>query len=151
MTQYNRYAVLPLDEVVEKVFHHWKKKKVRIVVSSGHTVGVSSLRLKSFAEATKSKKGLHCKACGVKASFFAVENFKGVEESSMHLNLYGTKDGADVLFTRDHVKARAKGGNDTLGNSQVLCSPCNGKKGVLGDRTFKSALKKEKQACQSQN
>jgi hypothetical protein len=44
------------------------------------------------------------------------------------MNLYGMKDGNEVLFTHDHILARGLGGADDLTNSQTMCSPCNGNK-----------------------
>ncbi len=68
----------------------------------------------------------------MKAAFFAVENFRGSNQSVPHANLYGVdREGNEVLFTHDHKLARSLGGADNLNNTQVMCSPCNTKKSIV--------------------
>jgi hypothetical protein len=127
MTQrYLRSEVIPISEIIPYVKTHWKEKRVRIQRSSGIWVGVSSRRMRTFARAGLSAKGMKCVCCDLEATFFAVEQSPG--QDSWHLNLYGVRDGEEILFTHDHIKARALGGADDLTNTQIMCSPCNGKK-----------------------
>ena len=127
MTQrYLRSEVIPIAEIVPDVKAHWKEKRARIQRPSGIWVGVSSLRMKTFARAGLSAAGMKCVCCGLEGTFFAVEQSPG--QDSWHLNLYGMRDDEEVLFTHDHIKARALGGADNLSNAQLMCSPCNAQK-----------------------
>jgi hypothetical protein len=88
--------------------------------------------MKTFGRAATSKDGIKCKGCGMKATHFAVEDFRGSNQRVPHANLYGMdRDGTEVLFTHDHKLARALGGDDNLNNTQVMCSPCNTKKSIV--------------------
>lgn len=88
------------------------------------SVSVSGVRLETFAI-----KGTKCVFCGAEASFFAVEKHH-VNDGSYHLNLYGyNQHGKELLFTRDHILAKSKGGPNTLDNMQPACVKCNGNKG----------------------
>jgi 5-methylcytosine-specific restriction endonuclease McrA len=45
-----------------------------------------------------------------------------------HFNLYGKKDDKLILFTRDHILPKSKGGEDSQKNYQTMCEVCNMKK-----------------------
>ena len=146
MTQrYLRSEVVPIDQIVPDVKAHWKEKRARIQRPSGIWVGVSSLRMKTFARAGLSSKGMKCVCCGLEGTFFAVEQSPG--QDAWHLNLYGLRDGEEVLFTHDHKIARALGGADNLSNAQLMCSPCNGQKSKAeGKEVLRLRKLKEKNA-----
>jgi hypothetical protein len=144
MGQYIRHATTTIEEVISKVRFYWGGRRAKAVLESGHEVGVASLRLKTFAVASTSKKGIHCKACGLRAEYFAVESFSGSEIQSYHVNLYAMKDNNEVLFTQDHVLPKSRGGKDNLNNSQVMCQPCNSRKGSRSDRKFKLEMRGSK-------
>ena len=73
-------------------------------------------------------KGCICCKCGLKASYFALEKHK--EQDRYHLNLYGINEqGKEVLFTKDHIIAKSKGGRNVLDNYQTMCIICNEIKG----------------------
>lgn len=134
-----------MEEVVEKILFHWgAPRRTKAILSTGHEVGVVSLRMRTFGRAASSKSGIHCKACGLKATHFAVEGFKGSLLPSEHVNLYGIKDGEEVLFTQDHVLPKSRGGKDNLNNSQVMCQPCNSRKGSRSDKKFKAEMRGER-------
>ncbi len=98
-------------------------------VLNGQSVKVSSLRLQTFAT-----HGTVCHECGFPASFFAIERdlAQAARNGGYHLNLYGVNDeGLDVLFTHDHIIARALGGKDRISNTRTCCYPCNNKKAGL--------------------
>ncbi len=124
--QYERIGTIPIETVfpfIEK--HLYNKEKIREDIN-GFFVNVSSLRLKTFF-----LHGIGCSCCENKASFFAVERSTGTN-SPYHINLYGyDKDGAEILFTHDHILARGLGGTDTIDNTRTSCGPCNWKKGKL--------------------
>jgi hypothetical protein len=75
--------------------------------------------------------GLNCcvKGCTISGQFFAVERAKNQLTASWHLNLYGIKNGEEVMMTSDHKLPRSKGGHDHISNRQPMCSPHNAGKG----------------------
>jgi hypothetical protein len=135
MGQYIRQATHSLEEILPIILRCWKKEIAKSLIPSGYIVGVSSVRLKLFAQA-KNHGGLHCKACGLKATHFAVERFEGSRLPSTHLNLYGVRGEIEVLFTKDHKVPKSKGGSNGLNNMQVMCQPCNSLKGSRNSREF---------------
>lgn len=147
MQRYLRFEVVPIEEITPDILKYWDEKHAHVQRPSGHWVGVSSLRMKTFGRAAWSSTGLKCVSCGIKGKFFAVEQSPGQE--SHHLNLYGVNDdGEEVLFTHDHIIARALGGADNLSNAQVMCSPCNHKKGLIEG---KEAARRRKLAEKEKN
>ncbi|UTC29673.1 HNH endonuclease [Bajunvirus bajun] len=81
-----------------------------------------------------------CVSCGLKGTYLALERsaafdkasrqFRVCDEQLWHMNLYGTReDGAEVMFTQDHIIPRARGGSEDITNLQTMCSPCNNRKG----------------------
>ncbi len=86
------------------------------------SVKTAGLRLETFKV-----KGTVCVGCNLQASFFAVE--RNYRDTTYHLNLYGIKDGENVLFTKDHIVAKVNGGENKLSNTQTMCCTCNVEKG----------------------
>lgn len=124
--KYIRYEVIPLAEFLADIGEHWSEPTARIQRPSGKWVGCTALRLKTFYRSSTEPDGLICVSCKLPATHFAVESSPG--QVSVHVNLYGIRDGKEVLFTHDHILARGLGGADDLTNSQTMCSPCNGHK-----------------------
>lgn len=128
MTQYIRHAALPIEEVIPTIIFTDEKASKKYRFRDKHEVGVSSLRLQTFATAFKNGS-MKCVGCGMEPKFFSVDTFARGEQKHKHINLYGIdSDGKDVLFTHDHKLARSLGGADKLVNTQVMCSPCNATK-----------------------
>lgn len=69
------------------------------------------------------KNNLKCVACGLEGTKFVLE--KHPNDKSPHFNLYGDDNGKMVLMTKDHIKPKSKGGEDSYSNYQTLCSTCN--------------------------
>lgn len=69
------------------------------------------------------RQNSECVSCGLKGSRAFLESHKG--DSSPHINLYGEHEGKLVLMTKDHIRAKACGGEDCLSNYQTMCSTCN--------------------------
>lgn len=147
MGHYIRQGVFPLEVVLPIIFDCWKKDIGKAHIPGGDKVGVSSVRLKLFAQQSTHKRGIHCVACGLKATHFAIENFRGSVQPSAHLNLYGRLGEKEVLFTKDHKLAKANGGDDSLNNMQVMCQPCNSLKGTRNSREFLQWRKGKKQVA----
>ena len=97
---------------------------------NGVSVKTTSQRYKVFMDS------ITCSTCAIEATYFALE--KNVEvDKSYHLNLYGWRTvknhgqivRKEVLFTKDHILPRSKGGKDHYQNYQTMCVKCNNKKG----------------------
>lgn len=133
--RYDRHSIVALEEVIPLI----GTTRERVLIN-GIPVKVSALRLRTF------KGGLQCVACSLQASHFAIERDKNTTESDgpYHINLYGMRDGKEILFTHDHTLARSLGGKDDLSNTETMCSPCNSKKGAQ-EQKLKSALHREAQ------
>lgn len=129
MSQYTRHATLPIEEVIPQIIFTDEKASKKHTFLGEYEVGVSSLRLQTFATASKNGS-MKCVSCGLEPSFFSVDSFaRGEQINHKHINLMGVDaDGKDVLFTHDHKLARSLGGADKLENTQIMCSPCNATK-----------------------
>lgn len=140
MGQYIRHAVAPIEEIISAMLAGSTKHTY-----NGLTFNISSLRLRTFCRDAGLGK-LKCAGCGLDAKFFAIEAFaRNSDNKSVHANLYGVReDGKEVLFTHDHILARALGGEDTLKNSQTMCGPCNWAKGAQEGRQVNQARFVEK-------
>lgn len=80
-----------LSLVKERSF---KDKKADMKVDfNGDMMNVSSMRLLTFKEL-----GCKCVSCGLEGTVFVKE--RQGEELNWHFNLYGHRDGEEVLFTR---------------------------------------------------
>lgn len=115
-----------------------------------HKINLHSLRLHTFKHT-----GCICVRCGIIGTLFVAERDKwhgrklGERANSSrptmlyerlpnggpyHINLYGfTPDGKERLMTKDHIKAKSRGGRDELSNMQTMCENCNRKKGSFDD------------------
>lgn len=90
-------------------------------------VYMDSLRYQTFLNS-----GLVCVDCGLEATFFGLETTQFNLENSahFHFNLYGIdEEGDEVLFTKDHIFPKSRGGRNHISNLQTMCSVCNTKKG----------------------
>lgn len=116
---------------VHKLFETWNEKygknmrvrhKKHIVEEfDGHLVKTWSQRYELFPTNTT------CVCCGLQAKYYKLQ--KQTHAKYFHFNLYGVKDGNEVLFTKDHITPKSKGGKNSLDNYQVMCATCNQKKG----------------------
>jgi hypothetical protein len=156
MNRYVRYGIATFDEVIPAALENWTapahlKRRLEI---RGYKVGISSLRILTFARAFRDNGRIHCVNCGAEASYFSIDSFSSNPSDSVHLNLFGikhTNNGPEeLLFTHDHILARGLGGADDMDNTQVMCSPCNSRKGAkegkIAEKLRKEKAEKEKQA-----
>lgn len=111
----NLNVVLPLIDVGPK----YSNKKRAVI--GGESVKISSLRLHTFKNSCK------CVECGIEGTTFALERTS--KSSPWNLELYGIKDGKEIMMTKDHIIPKSKGGKNHISNIQTMCSECNLKKG----------------------
>lgn len=121
MQKYIREGRVDLEPTLVLLEEAFSQRQHRTAIGD-FEVNTKSMRLKTFVH-----KGTTCVCCGLKASFFALERGARTPEGSRpHLNLWGVNsEGEEVLFTQDHIRPLAKGGQDHLSNSQTMCGPCN--------------------------
>ena len=101
------------------LFSKYKQK----ILFDGDLIKSNSQRLQTFK-----LKGCTCVRCGLVGTYFVKE--KHANDGSYHLNLYGVdKDGKEILFTKDHIIPKSKGGIDDISNYQTVCVKCNMSKG----------------------
>ena len=137
MNRYIRHGTATFEEIIPAILENWaapKHLKKRLELK-GFKMGVGSLRLVTFARAFRDHGQIKCVQCGAEASFFSIDSFPSVNITpSVHLNLFGIRHTnmgpEELLFTHDHILARGLGGEDNLENTQVMCSPCNSRKGA---------------------
>ena len=116
--QMTRKGIYTIDFVFDKLGDSIFKRKNSYIIFDNEEIKANSQRYQVFKT-----KGCKCCLCGLEASYFALERHNDSER--YHLNLYATKNGQEILFTKDHIIPKAKGGKDVLGNYQTLCQPCN--------------------------
>jgi hypothetical protein len=125
---YARHSIVPINDVVKAVLEAGSSGKKMKSQFNGQIVGVSSIRLQTFAI-----HGTTCKCCGMEGAHFAIERNLTDEKNNApyHLNLYGiNSSGEEVLFTHDHILARSLGGKNGIENTQTMCCFCNWTKGA---------------------
>ena len=151
MPKYNRHSTVPIEEVfgvMNRVLSEYSargskqltKQSIPRQEVNGEMVRVFSLRLQTFH-----LHGTKCSCCGLEASYFAIErnDEDEVRGRPYHLNLWGVnKDGEEVLFTHDHILARALGGKDEISNTQTMCTWCNFEKSLKEGEIAKSQKEK---------
>jgi hypothetical protein len=143
MSTYIRAGIFEIEHVLSKVFTRemmqslkkqghkassliWKMLERRnftgVVEGALKTLSVSmkSQRYQLFAE-----KGTICVCCGLKAEYFALERHRNGNTDKFHFNLYGRRNGEEIMFTKDHIIPKSKGGPDTIENYQTMCQECN--------------------------
>lgn len=133
-----RNKVYPAEEILSKTLFipksgkmRWDKYEKRMipqesgkhnkVLIDGELINMASDRYKIFSFNRK------CVCCGLEGTIMAME--KGDKDSSFHFNLYGLdSDGKEILFTKDHIVPKSKGGKNSIDNYQTMCIKCNEKK-----------------------
>jgi HNH endonuclease len=109
---------------------------------NGKMVHMDSLRYQTFV-----KSGTVCVSCGLQAEYFALEQHvnpkKPIREERFHLNLYATTSAIrEIMFTKDHILPRARGGGNGLDNMQTMCQPCNTAKGHITEFQLDPSLRR---------
>jgi hypothetical protein len=92
-------------------------KKTYVFEDSSYNVKMNSDRYHVF------KNNLTCCACGLEIKKVFLECYE--LDRAPHFNFYGEEENKLILFTKDHIQAKAVGGQDCLSNYQTMCSICN--------------------------
>lgn len=95
------------------------KPAVYICNGVSYKVKRSSQRYSVFANS------LSCFACDAKGEYFLLQRSPSDPPGKAHFNLYGEFLGEPILFTKDHIQPRSKGGKDRLENYHTMCLRCN--------------------------
>ena len=115
MTVFGTYSI---EEVLPRFAINSKfKKKISI---GEFKVKANSERLVLFNKQLQEHRKIFCVNCNLEATHFKLESSLG--DDSPHFNLYSSED---ILFTKDHVIPKSKGGANSLSNYQVMCTKCN--------------------------
>lgn len=125
-------------EILEKTFAQLegcKKNHAFYFYNSKLKIGTS--KFKTFI-----KSGATCVACGLRGEYFVIERvfpppFPPNSGAGWGLQLYGVKDGKEVLITKDHIMPKSKKGSNHIDNLQTMCYPCNYAKGPKVPRHLK--------------
>ena len=92
-------------------------------IIDGYSVKMNSQRYGVFKNSTKCR-------CGLVASYLAVERDILIGAKHYHINMYGVNaEGEEILFTKDHIIPKSKGGKNHISNYESMCVICNGEKG----------------------
>lgn len=119
--EYHRKETYDVESVLKHVEIATTKKE--IVLFDGDPIKMGSDRYKVFKF-----KGCSCVECGMVGIYFAKEKPTKQITNSFHFNLYGIKDGREVMMTKDHIHPKSKGGKNCLENYQPMCKECNEQK-----------------------
>lgn len=85
-----------------------------------YRVCMRSSRFKLFSRKRR------CVCCNLLGTQMILDLHRG--HAQPHFNLYGVRNGKLVLFTRDHILPKSKGGANNITNYQTMCERCNKKK-----------------------
>lgn len=121
-------AELPFEDTLAQITNEDNYVDI-VIVGKTYPVNMGVSRLRII------KKSPVCACCGIRATACSldldVQSTKEAGELRYHINFYaatGVKDHNHqhmILFTRDHIVPKFKGGDETEENSQTLCFNCN--------------------------
>lgn len=109
-----RVSEVSLNDVFNNISN---AKKVFSFKGKNYPVRMSSQRYLMF------KENLFCVCCNLKTTRVFLEYHP--YDKIPHFNFYGEYNNDLVLMTKDHILAKAAGGEDVYSNYQTMCSTCN--------------------------
>ena len=77
------------------------------------------------------KRNIRCVCCGLTANKLILQSPSRKDGETPHWNLWFVSEEYNVLFTKDHIIPKSKGGADDLSNLQTMCELCNSTKSNL--------------------
>jgi hypothetical protein len=118
--------------------------EVKILISAAIRQGKGVLKLPSGKRVRLTKtlktfyyRGVICAHCGLAGTTFREVS----HNDKVHLQLFGSKESAEVLMTCDHIIPHSKGGTNNFYNLQTLCCQCNyDKKDNIDQKVIDEAL-----------
>lgn len=112
---YERKGILPLS-FLSSLKDASKENVYETINNVNVNVKITSQRYPVFKNNTK------CVCCGLEASYLSIDKKKGENENTenYHLNMYGLKDSNEMLFTKDHIIPKSKGGKNVQSNYQTM-------------------------------
>lgn len=116
-----------VDYYEPKIVYDFLNSKQKLFLNK-YKVNKRSLRYKLFF----SENGFKCVNCGLEGNIFGLTKVYDKKEDryTYHFNLYYKDENENlILFTKDHIIPKSKGGVNHLSNMQTMCSVCNGLKG----------------------
>jgi len=124
------------------------RNKRRIFIGSEKglvPIKITSQRYRLF------ERSLICVSCGKIGNVLSVDQRETENGKPLfHLNLYHI-DGEEItLMTKDHIIPKSKRGPNHQDNYQVMCQPCNQKKGNKTKEEinhYKKRKKRKRQSC----
>lgn len=116
---YSIEEVFYMLEHNEKVLIDKHNPKASSIIVNGKFVRVNSQRYELFS------KNITCVHCGKIGTHFKLISTADNPERA-HFDLFSDDD---ILFTKDHIIPKSKGGKDILSNYQTMCVNCNKEKG----------------------
>jgi len=115
--------IYSVDQVLSEVKSYDAKEGKRFVEFDGDMMKMESQRYRLFK-----RDGTICVTCKLEGTFFRKERHE--HDKQFHFNLYGiNENNEEILFTKDHIIPKSKGGKNILSNYQVMCYTCNHIKG----------------------
>lgn len=124
-----------IEEVLSTIRPFTKRKDSRVNFD-GDLVPMNSNRYLMFAI-----KGLTCVKCGVTADHF--KKVWGNPQDNPHFTPFGVdEEGNEFMMTRDHIIPKTVWKDNSVENSQPMCSSCNEEKDADFDDKLKELAEK---------
>ena len=123
---YKRLGTYLIEEVLDFIPYDNNGNFIETVpkdkLYGNYSVHMNSLRYANFKA-----HGITCVKCGLVGKYFSLDLPK--TQNRPHFNLYAvSKNGKEIMLTKDHIIPASLGGKNNIDNFQVLCSKCNEEK-----------------------
>lgn len=119
----------PID-FVHKLFKQWQENFWNLTPSKRNKIAqyVDMLPVKVYLPTYELfLNNTKCCHCGLEGNCYVLEH--SPHSGFWHFSLYYIDENKKILFTKDHIYPKSKGGMSQIFNYQTLCINCNKKKG----------------------